>query len=331
MSQITFVCCVESGYLESQTTRLIYSLRKFGGRFAAAPLIAVTPRFGPPISKATQRLFTDLGVRYIRSSQSHPYSWFNFYNKPLALVAAEPHVETEAVGFLDSDLLIVNEPEELVLSHSEDFLACPVDIKEMGTAGPGDLFEGLWRAACAVINIDIDALPWVMTCQTQERVRLYFNGGLFVYRKSSGFAKEYLRICRALLDSRIGTNAEGYGLGFKEMVSVGFAAITLSLRCRTLPFTHNYPMLGQAQNDAFVAEDLRAARIVHYHNSMWPPFWETFQSRMRQSHPNVAVWLASCGPMRNNAPPHFRALTSCLRMLRRRRADRYLSEALNFR
>ena len=53
ISDITFVCCVESGSLESQTIRMVESLRRYGGKFANAPVIAVTPRFGAPLSKAT--------------------------------------------------------------------------------------------------------------------------------------------------------------------------------------------------------------------------------------------------------------------------------------
>ena len=60
----TFVCCVESGWLETQTIRLVESLRKFGGTFSQEPVIAVTPRFGPPLSKRTHAQFRELGVTH---------------------------------------------------------------------------------------------------------------------------------------------------------------------------------------------------------------------------------------------------------------------------
>src|SRR5580700_3984300 len=85
----TFVCCVESGGLESQTIRMVRSLRQHGGRVADAPIIAVTPRFGPPLSKNTTQVFNRLNVTHIRRAGNNPHPWFKFLNKPLALIAAE--------------------------------------------------------------------------------------------------------------------------------------------------------------------------------------------------------------------------------------------------
>ena len=47
----TFVTCIESGGLEEQTIRLMKSLRKWGGKFADAPVYAVNPRFGVPLAR----------------------------------------------------------------------------------------------------------------------------------------------------------------------------------------------------------------------------------------------------------------------------------------
>jgi hypothetical protein len=320
---ISFVCCVESGYLESQTVRLVQSVRKFGGRFANVPLIAVTPRFGPPLSKDTRNVFQTYGVKHIRPAGSQQYAWFNFFNKPMAVVSAEEHISTESVAFLDSDLLIVKEPEQLELATDEDFLAFPVECKEMGTTGPGDPYEELWRASCKVAEIELEALPWITTAQTRERVRLYFNSGLFVYRRGSGVAQEYLRLCRELLDSGVGTNAKGYALGFKEMVSIGFAVMTLGLKWRPLPYSYNYVMSRGTHEHWYSLESLKDARIVHYHDAMWPPFWYTFMGCMQEAHPEVHSWLASLGPMKDDAPLPFRLLSRYLRTMRKRQAESY--------
>lgn len=330
MSPLTFVCCVESGYLESQTVRLVQSLRKFGGRFANIPVIAVTPRFGAPLSKSTQSLFANCNVKHVRTPSAREYSWFNFFNKPLALVAAEQYVETESVCFLDSDLLVVRDPYELELAATEDLAAFPVECKEMGTAGPGDPFEEFWRASCKVVGLRLEALPWITTAETRERVRLYFNGGIFVYRRDSGFAGEYLRICKSLLDSGISTRNKGYSLGFKEMVSVGFAAMTLGLRWRPLSYSHNFVMASFTHEQWYSLQALKEARIVHYHDAMWPSFWPVFLGCMRDAHPDVASWLSSLGPMRNESPLAFRVLTRFLRSMRTREAARYSAHCRDF-
>ncbi len=321
---ITFVCCVESGSLESQTVRMIESLRRYGGKFANAPVIAVTPRFGPCLSKSVLQIFDKLKVTHLRSQIKTDYAWFKFLNKPLALVAAEQHITSEAVGWLDSDLLFLNEPEKLELLSSEDFLGFPVECKEMGTTGIGDPYEPLWQAFCRIVGINIEDLPWCITAQTNQRVRLYFNGGIFVYRRSTGFAKNYLDICLQLLDSRIGTKAQGYNVGIKEMSAIGFAVIKMKLLWRALPYSHDYVMLSKTHGEWYREELLKEARIVHYHDSMWPTFWPIFLECLHKTHPEVAKWLVSLGPMRNEAPLQWRLIGQVLKKLRTRSEKTYV-------
>lgn len=320
---ISFVCAVESGALEAQTVRLVESLRKFGGRYADAPLFAITPRSGPPLAPSTRALFTRCDVRHIRRNFPSRYPWFNYYNKPLALVAAEDHITTGSVCFLDSDLLVVREPALLELAAEEDFLAFPVEDKEMGTTGPGDPFEGLWRAACATLGLDLESLPWVTTAQTGHRIRLYFNSGIFVYRHGSGFPARFLDATTRLMDAHIGTAAKGYTEGFKEQASIMFASRLMGLRWRALPYAYNYPMSSLTHAQWYEREALQAATVVHYHDAMWPHFWDTFMRSMADTHPAVHEWLLALGPMQNIAPLPYRVLGKFLRKWRQRAGRRY--------
>jgi hypothetical protein len=322
-SDITFVCCVESGSLEPQTIRMVESVRRYGGKFATAPVIAVTPRFGPPLSKATLQSFDNLGVTHLRPQIQTHYPWFKFLNKPLALVAADELITSEAVGWLDSDLLVLDEPEKLALLPSEDFLGFPVESKEMGTTGSGDPYEPLWQEFCRIVGIDIEDLPWTMTAETDQRVRLYFNGGIFVYRRSTGFAQTYLEICLQLLDSQIGTKAEEYNVGIKEMSAIGFAVIKMGLVWRSLPYSHDYVMLSRTHQYWYKEELLKQAKIVHYHDSMWLKFWPVFLECLHKTHPEVEKWLATLGPLTNQAPWQWRLIAKMLKSLRVRAETTY--------
>lgn len=302
---------------------MVRSLRRHGGRFADAPIIAVTPRFGPPLSRATVKVFDGLNVAHIRRCRNNPHPWFKFLNKPLALLAAEESASSEAICFLDSDLLIVNEPEDLCLLPSEDFLAFPVETKEMGTSGPGDAYEPLWSEFSRIVGIDLAELPWVNTAETNQRVRLYLNSGVFVYRRASGFARSYMDICLRLLNSRVSTRAEGYGEGLREMIGLGFSVVKLGLRWRALPYSHNYVMTSITHDEWYREGLLREARIVHYHDSMWPPFYRIFQECLRRTHPEVEGWLSALGPMRNYAPPYWRFFSKMLNYTRTRREAAY--------
>ena len=320
---ITFVCCIEFGWLEHQTVRMIESLRRFGGRFKDAPVIAVTPRRGPKLTRETLAKFDEFGVLHLKGLSKSPHSWMGFYNKPLAVVMALPHIATSTTCFVDSDLLFVAEPEDLALADDEDFRAFPVEIKEMGTSGPGDAFEPLWVVATERVGVELEQLPWIETAHTKERIRLYFNAGLMVFRTKGGFPEEYLRLCTSLLDSRIASVHPDFSHGFKEMVSAGFAVVTLHLRWRALPLSHNYSILSAGERLDFQMSDLALARIVHHHDSMGPAHWALFLQRMQSSHPLVGAWLATLGPLQVEGALLPRLASRLLREYRKRRGRRY--------
>jgi hypothetical protein len=325
---ITFVCCVESGPLEDNTLRMIESLRRYGGRFKDCDIVAVTPRFGPSLSSATLAFFERHRVRYIRARGHDRYAWFKFLNKPLAVKHAEAVATTDSIAWMDSDLLIVGEPDQLELEPGEDFRGFPVECKEMGTTGPGDAYEQLWSKFGQRLGIGLDELPWVTAAETNERVRMYFNGGIFVYRRNSGFGDEYLRICIDLLDLKVGASHAHYNVGVKEMSAIGFAVVKLRQRWSTLPYSHDYVMMSRTHKSWYREDRLREARVVHYHDAMWPPFWDTFIDCLTRTHPEPAAWLRELGPMRNPAAPHRRLIGKLLRTLRERSELRYRSECV---
>ena len=283
----------------------------------------MTPRFGLNLTRDTLSKFEAFGVLHLKGPSTSPHSWLGFYNKPLALVLALPHITTSTACFVDSDLLFVGEPEHLIFAPDEDFLAFPVEIKEMGTSGPGDEFEPLWTAAAECIGFRLEQLPWISTAQTKERIRLYFNSGLMAFRTKSGFADEYLRLCTALLDRRIASAHRDFSYGFNEMASAGFAVITLKLRWRALPYTHNYSVLSGGERLEFQMSDLKLARIVHHHESMGPRYWHLFLARMREGHPEVGAWLQTLGPLKGDGPFLTRLASRVLREWRRRRGRSY--------
>jgi hypothetical protein len=144
----TCVCCIESGSMETQTLAMLQSLRKCGGQLASAPVLAVTPRMGPPLARATHRQLEKLGVVHRGSHAIRTYGWYNFLNKTLAVLEAERFATTPTVTWIDSDMLFLGEPTELWLGDDEDFAACTPDAVG-ATTGPGDGNEPFWRAKSA--------------------------------------------------------------------------------------------------------------------------------------------------------------------------------------
>jgi hypothetical protein len=322
-SDITFVCCVESGSLEFQTIRMVESLRRYGGKFANAPVVAVISRFGPPLSRTTRQIFDRYEIEYLllRSDmRSNRYSWNNFMNKPHAILAVDQRSKSETIGWLDSDLLFVSEPDKLNLRADESFVACTSDPVG-GTTGLTDPLEAYWLSICMALNLDIESLPWVITEIEQARIRYYFNSGMFVYRRETSFAKQYLENCTKILDAHISSKVCQYF--FTDQVALGLTAFQLGLPWRSLPYSHNSIMSSSTHNTWYSEDALRKACIIHYHDSMWPAFWPVFLECLRNTHPEVEKWLASLGPMSNQAPLQWRLMDKVLKKFRARADNTY--------
>jgi hypothetical protein len=309
---VCFVASVESGPLEAQTVRLAESIRRFGGALADSEILAVTARFGPPLARATRRRFRQLGVRHERVP-SHPrYAWYHYLNKPIGLAAVEHLTDAPQVCWLDSDIVILGEPTALALTPELDFVACAPDTGIVGSTGPGSPYEPGWQRLCAIAGVPIDELPWITTDVGQERIRLYFNSGVFTYRRGTGFADEYLKMCLDVLDARFGF--QGNGEHYTDQLVLGLTMLKAGLRWRQLDHTYNFAVASFL--DTPTPADLRAARVLHYHDGMGPHHWPALLEQLRETHPAAHAWLAGEPHLGDPSPPPWRLLRQALRIAR---------------
>src|SRR6185503_15243820 len=72
------------------------------------------------------------------------------------------------------------------LCEAAPAMARPVDVKGMGSTGPGDPYEPYWEALCALAGVGVDALPWVRATVDGARVRATHNGGFVAARREQG-------------------------------------------------------------------------------------------------------------------------------------------------
>ena len=68
---------------------------------------------------------------------------------------AQESVRAETICWIDSDIIVVAEPTELILKNDEDIVACPVDIKEMGSVGPVIYSNRCGRRFCASMDYQL--------------------------------------------------------------------------------------------------------------------------------------------------------------------------------
>jgi len=329
MSQITFVCCIESGFLEAQTLRLVASLRQYGGKLANEPVLAVIPRFSFPLASETKKILSDLNVQFLHCKEDPQYGWFNYFNKPVALSCAEKIVTTEQICWLDGDMIWTGEPSELILGENEDFAAFPTQFKEMSTNGQADdPYYPLWIKFCEVAGISLDDLPLFKCDETGEIVHLYYNSGIFTYRTKHAFGEKYLSMCRDLLDSNYAGSDKDFGQGIKEQGAVSLCVVKHKINWRPLTYQYNYSFSSQDYPHLYSEEKLRSSCIIHYHDGMWSHFWPIFIKSIGQTHPKVYDWLETLGPMQSNTPLIYRALNKFLSRKRKKKQTAYAAQSI---
>lgn len=298
---------------------MVASLRTFGGSFAHAPVIAVNPRRGVGLSRRTQESLREHKVTLVRDTRANTLPWFSFFNKIAALSVAERLAETETICWLDSDILLLDEPRLLALEPDEDFIACPSDSCGAST-GPADENDGYWNLIVSLAGLQIEDYPWLTNWQG-ARIRTYFNSGVFAYRRGRGFFEHYRPLCERLLMS--GYKSPLTGVFFTDQVSLGAAAVAAGLRMRTLPLEYNYPV-GDCTEQPYCSEHMSRAVVMHYHAALCPGYWNTMLEQLRQDRPTVCRWLEPWGPVTGQAPLFRRLVRKALREYRRLKCERFV-------
>ena len=295
---------------------MVESLRRFGGRFAQTPMYAVTPRPGPSLARATLGEFERLGVKHINLREAHSYQWYQMWNKIEALNYVEAQVDTEYLGFIDSDVIFTGEPDQLV--HG-DLTASIHGNKHLATSGPGDSNENFWVALCEVAGLAIDDLPWVNTSIDDVRIRLYFNAGVFSYRRQTRFSAQWAQVCRDILDARVGQIESK--THFVEQISFGLTVAKSGIEWHRMPYSHNFDLASWDKNDDKV--ELARARVWHYHDAMGAHFWPQFLALAEELQPQIYPWLRELGPLADPASKTKQLLAKSLKARRVLQRNRY--------
>jgi lipopolysaccharide biosynthesis glycosyltransferase len=317
---VTFALCVEAGGFESMAVRAITSLRKFGGRFANCPVTAVTPRFGPSLTRATRDAFDDLETTYSNAHPANRYSWYPYVNKVLAALEAQRTCSTDHVCYIDADMLVIDEPDLLDLDDETDLAACAAD-KNIGS-GDADETTPYWREISRTLGLNYDDLPWVHAHRDNADIRIYFNAGLFCYRKSCAFAEQYLNCVNTLLDAKVSSKVSD--IYFLEQASLGLAAVKSKARWKALPHVYNYAM-GRKIMDQYEPAKVRQGKILHYHDMMWPEMWPALLEKLQADRPEVHDWLATLGPLREPGSKLQQVFSKVLHAQRKRKSGRHIA------
>ena len=313
----TFVTVVEpNNALEHQVLLMAESLRQWGGRLANAPILCFSPRFRPPLRRSTLKGFERLNITYKYKNVKHPYSWYSFTNKAMAMVAARDACDAKNLVWLDADVLVLDEPEEFLKDDAE-FAAC-LTRGDLATTGPSHPCDEYWKAICNLYGLDIDKLPWVMA--QGKRVRYCIQAGIFRMRRESAIVDHYLGNLEKLMNSKLVASNDIF---YNETVALTLAPFTSKATWSELPRSHNF-VVSSSSDDGEIA-GMETARVLHYHDAMLPTHWNVLRSFFHRRRPDRLEWLEQKGPISpSSALPLQHLMRRFLHLVRQRKKNQFL-------
>lgn len=183
--EIAFLICVEANRLEPQALLLCESIRRFGGRYARAPILAVSPRPALSLGAEGRARLELLGVSYCVEPLNETGSPYGTINRVAAGAWAEEVSPRPYLVVLDTDTLFVGPPDFV----RADAGVRPVDVKGSASSGPGDPLDDYWERMCGLGGIGLERLPFLATTIGEVPIRASYNGGFTVVRRDLGILR----------------------------------------------------------------------------------------------------------------------------------------------
>ena len=287
----TIVCCIEAGRVEKQTLVMLETLRRWGGPVGQSRVLAVIPRRGRRLSKATISRLDSFGVELHDGSSRNRMSWYNWYAKIVAARLAEDIATTPIVVWLDSDALVLGPLVELGLPHGDDFTARRDPLMPgLDVASP---FLDYFRLACETVGANWEDTPLLPTDGGPSR--LVFNAGVYAFRRGLGFSEAYEDSTARLIQGRIAP-ANGC-FWYNEQTALLLAMMRTRMRFRELTQHENHMVFVELIDGEGAAPSIADARLVHYSRSMYPQYWARFMKRVERERPEHYDWLFRNGPI----------------------------------
>jgi hypothetical protein len=258
------------------------------------------------------RALRRLGAEYVAldlagACPAYPPSW-----RVHALAQLERRPGPEVIVQLDSDTLFLGDVGPLCVGAQAS--ARPVDVKGMGTTGPGDAFEPYWSALSRLAGIELETLPFVTTTVDDTPIRATHNAGFVAARRDIGLFALADELFRRSVDAdlrphagiglNIAAGAGEVGLAGSEwwgssqaVTSIAAASLGVTIgpldECVNVP-VHLWDRLPRKP---------RSVSHAHYHSMLGPP--------LSQPNPlldgsvaladDAAAWLRSRVPLENGA------------------------------
>ena len=264
-AETTLCTCIEAGALEEQVMLLAESLRRFGGRYADLPLVAVRPRAGPRLAGATRRLLASLNVELVEKNLS-AFPWWAMANKPATMEHVDRTAKTPHVTWIDGDMVVLQEPGPFAPPPGIDFIARAGEAHDVASSGHDDRAE-FWQRLCARLDMRFEDFPDVTSYPDEKPIKAYWQGGLLTARREVRFGKVFGEAYAAVLTGDIASKLAG-------TYHVDQVSVALAVQKGGFTQAHYDPRMNFNVNaldkELSLKIPISDVWIMQYHGSLWP-------------------------------------------------------------
>ncbi len=234
---LEIVICTEKGSLENTSKLLVSTLRKFGGALKDLPIISYQPRKGFPISQSTKKFFEQNKVEHRGIELNTDFVDYPLANKPLACAYHEQNSNAEQILFLDSDVLILNEPTQFLELGDADVMLRTVGFKNIGSSGPNDKTHYYWQNLYELFGVKAQRM--VTSLNDQQEILEYYNTGHILSKRSTGLFSQWAENFRKACADGVEPPESHFYL---EQSIFGATVSQLELEVKLFGTSYNYPV-----------------------------------------------------------------------------------------
>jgi len=263
----TTICtCIEAGELETEVLLLAESLRKFGGRWADVPMVAVKARRGPALATTTVNRLQRLNVQLVDRLLNDEAPWWNTANKAAAMRYVEQHASTRYVTWMDGDMVVLREPQELAPAPGADFIARAGEACDVASSG-SDVKADYWHRICAMFGLRFEEFGDIVSWPDRKAIKAYWQSGIFTYPREVELGARHYEVFAKLLRTPIASKFAG--TFHQDQISLALTVQLLKLRCSQYDprMNFNYDSINKEAAKLISLEEIY---ILHYHGSFWP-------------------------------------------------------------
>ena len=289
---VAFIACVEHGNLENQAVLLFRSIRKYAGKYKNAPIYSFQPRNGTPLKEDTLKAFEELGIVHSTEKLNAEFHYYPRANKIFACARAEEVFRQDIFVFLDSDTVVMNEPDSFELPNGVVAAVRPVDNKNEGSSGIDDPNDEYWRKMYLICGVP--ETPFVESVVDRKRIRSYWNSGLVVMRRAEGLFQQWRDNFIKLMQAK---HAPGGRLAFVEQLSLSPTLAKVANKIKILDYRYNYPLPKRS----LLVEPYRSAQLedlIHIHYHRWfnkPGFLDMLKPPLNKNS-EIYQWISNFLP-----------------------------------